>query len=515
VNIRLVISRVGLLFVLLSVAMVAVATVFLVIEWSLEHDVHPTAIAALYISGGICFLIGGFMWFAARKCPQFLGRREAMLLVALSWIGGAALAGMPFYIWAQMHFEPDQVHPFASYVDCYFEAMSGLTTTGATVLSDIEAVPRSLLLWRAFTQWLGGLGIVVLFVAVLPSLGVGGKRLFAIEAPGPTQEGLRPHVRETARVLLFIYLALTAIEIVALWLTPQMDLFDAACQTFTTIATAGFSNKNASVGAFDSALVNTIIIVFMVLSGINFGLYYQLIRGKGKNIFGNVELRLYLILLAVASLLIVATLWSSSSDIELTTRAEVPSSFGESVEQGVFTAVSIQTTTGFCTSNFNTWPFLAQAVLIMLMFVGGSAGSTSGGIKVIRIWIAFKVMLAEIERMFRPKVVRPVRVGGGTIDDDLKLGTLAYVLGIIILFIVGAGVLMLLENGNCDFKTASTASLATLCTIGPGLGAVGPLGNYGDFSGPSKVVMSMLMALGRLEVFAIIVLLTPRFWKGS
>jgi len=486
--------------------------------------VEAPARMALFLAAALGIVVGGGMWLTLRRTTTHLGRREALLLVALSWLVGAALAATPFLLWAHLAGEEMAGHPFHRLINCYFEAMSGLTTTGATVLGadpfPIEAVAPSLLFWRALTHWLGGLGIVLLFVAVLPSLGVGGKRLFRIEAPGPEPEGVRPHIRDTARTLWYIYLGLTAVEILALLSIGRMNVYNACCHTFATLATGGFSTQTASVGAYTNWLaVDVIIIVFMVLAGVNFGLYYQLIRRKWKAFFGDTELRVYLILMLIGAGLVVASIWASAEPIELTNGQPVDSNLGNSIRQGLFTTVAINTTTGFCTADFNTWPFLAKAVLVMLMLVGGSAGSTAGGIKVIRIWIAFRVMFSELERAFRPSVVRPVRVGGAKVDTDMKLSAIAFLVGIVVLFVLGAGLIMLLEqaygDGTCDFTTAATSSIATLCTIGPGLGKIGAIENYGWFSDASKIVLSLLMALGRLEIFAILVLFTPRFWKGD
>lgn len=517
-NIRYVFSRLGLLFVVFSGIMLAMAAAFFITQKITHHVVDLDAELAFIISGGIGIVIGLSLWLTLRKGSRILGRREALLLVAMSWLFGAGLSALPYFIWAQLSEMPSATQ-FTSFIDCYFEGMSGLTTTGATVLSDIESIPPSLLFWRAITHWLGGLGIVVLFVAVLPSLGVGGKKLFRVEAPGPAPEGLQPRIVEAARVLGLIYIVLTAIETIALRMAG-MSWFDAVCHTFATIATGGFSTKNASLGAYANTFaIDVIVIVFMIIAGLNFGLYYQILQGKLKTVGKDLEMRLYFILLAIGTLIIFISLSMSPNSIVMTTGDEIASSAGNSLRQSIFTAVSIQTTTGFCTSDFNAWPFMAHAVLITLMFVGGCSGSTAGGIKVIRVWIAFKVMIAEIEHAFRPNVIRPVRVGKNTIDDDLKFGTVAYVLGIIILFAAGSGAIMLIENGvtgnTCDYTTAATASIATLCTIGPGLAQVGALENYAWFSDSSKAVLCILMILGRLEVFAIIVLFTPRFWRGD
>ncbi len=345
----------------------------------------------------------------------------------------------------------------------------------------------------------------------------GAKKLYRLEAPGPKKEGLQPQIRETARVLWFIYLGLTGLQILSLRIAG-MGWFDSICHTFATLATGGFSTRNASVAAFPSLSVRIVTIVFMVLAGANFGLYYQLRRGRFGSVLKDTEFRLYLAILLTASLLVFLAV--VREPIVLTTGQVVGPSVGNAVSESLFTTVSIQTTTGFCTADFNLWPFLAQGVLIMVMFIGGSSGSTAGGIKVIRLWITFKVMVSEIEKVFRPNVVRRVKVGGASIDDHLKLTTITYVLGIIVLFVVGSGGIMLLEQAhdnpefNCTFTTAATASVATLCNVGPGLDQVGAIENYADFWWPSKILMCTLMALGRLEVFAIIVLFTPSFWRN-
>ncbi len=521
-NYRYVINHLGILLLVFGAVMGAFALGAWFLDAIERQPVDLNAEEALMISCGACLAIGGLAWFATRKCGQFLGRREALLLVAMSWFLGSVFAALPFFVWASW-FGGDAIdHPFDSFVNCYFEAMSGLTTTGATVLANIESLPRELLLWRAFTHWIGGLGIVVLFVAVLPSLGVGGKKLYQLEAPGPAQEGLRPRIRETARILLRIYLGLTVLEVLALWVVGGMHVFDAVCHSFATLATGGFSTKGASIGYYyNKPAVDMIVILFMVLAGANFGLYYQLWRGRARAVWQDTELRVYLVLLGLGTLIVTLALITGGRNITLTaTEDGVPISVAPTVmnsfHQAAATTVSIQTTTGFCTSDFNTWPFLGHAVLIIFMFVGGCSGSTAGGIKVIRLWLTLKVIAAQIERLHRPNVARPLRVGAANIDTQLQLSAVTYVISVVILFAIGWGAIMLLEQANsaggCSSTTAATASLATLCTIGPGLDGVGPVENYGWFSAPSKILMCILMALGRLEVFAVLVLFTPRFW---
>ena len=529
-NFRLVFKNLGLLLAVLSAVLLAIW--IWSVGWRLLGDSsNPLLIAeqhagwSLLVSAMAGFFAAGGLWMWTRSALPNFGRREALLLVGLSWLIGAALGALPFLFWALFSGRGAAGHPFGSFVDCYFESMSGLTTTGSTVLSNIEDLPRSLLLWRAMTQWLGGLGIVVLFVAVLPTLGVGGKKLFRVEAPGPDPEGVRPQIRETARILWMIYLGLTLAEILALRIIGGMGWFDSICHTFTTLSTGGFSTLNASVGGYNSA-VQIIVIIFMIAAGVNFALYFALLRRRFTGVYKDPELRFYLFLIIFSTFIIVTTLMAAGDPIVLTRLTEagdyeqVPANFGNSLLHGLFGALTCQTTTGYCTADFNQWPFIAKTVMLTLMFVGGSAGSTGGGIKVIRIWIAVRVMAAELERVFRPQVVRPLKIGNAALDNEMKLGTIAYVFGIVILFAAGSVLIMALEqwlnpSAGIDYTTAATASIATLCNIGPGLGAVGAVENYGWFSDASKIVMSLLMALGRLEVFAIILLFSPRFWRGD
>jgi trk system potassium uptake protein TrkH len=514
-NFRFVINQLGLLLVVFSGILIGIGA-WAAFEWLLLDDLSERpATFAMFISAAVGLIVGGGLWATTRGAGVF-GRREALLLVAITWLLGAALAALPFYLWANVDANHAPDHAFGRFINCYFESMSGLTTTGATILEDIPTVPRSMLLWRAMTHWLGGLGIVVLFVAVLPSLGVGGKKLFKVEAPGPKAEGVTPHIRETARVLWMIYLGLTLAQIIALRIAG-LNWFESVCHTFATLATGGFSTHNASIAAYDSVAVDIIVIVFMLLAGVNFGLYYQAMRGKLRSIWRDTELRLYLGCLVGATLIITTALVGST--IHTTAGESIDhAGVGDSVRYAAFQAVSVQTTTGFCTADFDRWPFVAQAVLLVMMFIGGSAGSTGGGIKVIRIWLMLKVLRAEIERAFRPQVVRAMKVGGAPIEPDMRLGAVTYVLTMVLLVGLGAVLLVVIERGamhEVSFTTAATASIATLFNIGPGLEGVGATQNYAHFTDSSKIIMSTLMALGRLELFAIIVLFSPRFWRGD
>ncbi len=515
-NFGRVVKQFGLLLVILSLTMLAMALVFFVGEAALGHDVEPAARAALFASGLFGTLAGGVLWRLTAKAPLYLGRREALLLVSASWLLGAAFAALPFFLWAHLPgtgAPPD--HPFRNFADCYFEATSGLTTSGASVLANVEAVPRSLLLWRAFTQWIGGAGLVVLFVAVLPSLGVGGKRLFMTEVSGPSLEGLQPQIHQTARMLLYIYVALTGAGVVALGIAG-MTPFDAVCHSFAAISTGGFGTLTSSYADFGlSAQIITIVI--MVVGGVNFGLYFALLRRRYETVLRDTELRVYLLLLAAGSLVVVLSLLRRP--ILLINGETLEASPAHAVQHGLFNFLSIGTTTGFATADYNSWPFAALAFFVLVMFIGGCAGSTAGGIKVSRVWIAIKIIFAEVERAFRPQVIRPLRVGRSVVDQELRLETMAYVLGYLLLFAAGSCAVMLIEGlnepGACDYTTASTSVVACMSSIGPGLGKVGAAGNYGWMTSASKGLLSLLMVLGRLEIFPIFVLLTPRFWIGD
>ena len=497
-ELRVVLRHLGLLCFVLS-ALIASTAILAGYDRMTGRVADGADLLALLLTAGIGVLLGAVFFVTGRRPAKFIGQREALLLVGLSWLIGAGLAALPFRFWAAFrHDGQTKPHDFDRYINCYFEAMSGLTTTGATIVQHIATLPDSILLWRAATHWLGGLGIVVLFVAVLPLLGVGSRRLYRIEAAGPTPEGVTPRIQDTARVLWMIYMGLTAAEILALKFFG-MTWFEATCHTFATLATGGFSTQDASMAAFPSAAIQIVVIVFMILAGINFGLYHQLLQRRWRSVRKDPELRAYFAIIAAAVGIIVFSLYDSESASD------------RPVLDATFQVISIQTTTGFCSADFDQWAFAAKATLLALMFIGGSAGSTGGGVKVMRILIAAKILWAQIEHAYRRNVVRPVKIGKTVVDDDLKLDIMVYVTSIIILFAVGTILLMLFES-DIDITTAATASVATLNNIGPGLARVGATQNYAWFSDASKIVMTVLMALGRLEVFTVIALLSPRFW---
>jgi trk system potassium uptake protein TrkH len=498
------------LFIVFSGVMLAIGLLSLVLHRR-GAELEQHAWSTLWLSAGISLCLGGISWGFTRQERHRLLHREALFVVAMSWLLGAAMAALPYYLWARQHHGERSEHPFESYVNCYFEAMSGLTTTGASILSDVETVPDSLLIWRATTNWLGGLGIILFFVAVLPSFGVGGKRLATVETATLGSNDINPQIRHTARALWLIYAGLTAAGILALRIAG-LEWFDAFCSCFAAIATGGFGTQNANIGAFESRIADVIIIVLMVLGGVSFGLYARLLMGRHRDVWRDGELRAYLVLLLVGS--VTASIILIGHPIVTTTERTLEAGIGDAIRYGAFNVVSMGTDTGFATADFDLWPFLLKAIIVGMVFVGGCAGSTAGGVKVMRLLIVIRVLITRTRRTFRPELVQPVKVGGHGLDADEQTEAVAYVVLFAIVILVGAVGMMILEPaGSIGFTTASTAALATLCTTGPGLSAVGPTADYGWFTDASKILMSLLMVMGRLELFTILVLFVPGFWK--
>lgn len=516
-NYRYVFAQLAILFIVLSLILLLMAGGFFgIYRFIPAYDIDPHARTALILSGAIGLLIGGFLWLVTRKGNKQLGRKEALFLVALSWLLGTAYIAMPFYFWAIFNPEIGQDHPFSNYTDCYFEAMSGLTTTGATILgnegAEIESLPLSLLLWRSLSHWLGGLGIVVLFVAVLPSLGVGARKLFRTEVTGPQPRGLTPHIRETARIIAYIYIGLTILCILLLRATGAMDWFDSICHTFSMVSTGGLSTRDASIGAYNSWAVDMICLFFMVFAGVNFAVFYMVVRGNWKKAWKDTELRVYIILKVVCIALVILAIWGLPT-ITTTAGLIIDNTPLENFRFSAFQTIALHTGTGYCTADYDQWSFFAKFILVGLMFIGGCAGSTAGGIKVIRVWIVLKILAANFEKSFRPQVVRPLKIGEATMDDEVKLSAVVYVVSFFALFAIGGILLRVIEGDGTTLATTMAASISTLANVGPGVEGVGPVENYAWFSMPSKWIMSVLMLLGRLEIFTVLVLLTPRFWR--
>ena len=514
INLTFIAKILGQLLLLLSIAMVMGLLWALGEKYTATHIIltHNHVINAFIATIAIGLFLGLILKYIGRKSEAYLGRREALLLVSLTWFLGAGISALPFWLWALQHQFPFGADAaFKSYINCYFEAMSGLTTTGSTILSQVQSIPNGLLLWRAFTHWLGGLGIVVIFVALLPGIAGGTKQLYHVEASG-LGGGNQVSIRETARWLVLIYLLFTFLEILFLKIAdPQMSWFDNFVHTFATLSSGGFSSYNASVGAL-SPTVQWIISLFMLIAGVNFGLYHSLIKRQYGHVFKNSELLLYLAITVTAFCCILITIWDAP--YQSTTGVDAPMEPLSRARDALFQTLSIQTGTGFATVNFDQWGNSAKAILVFLMLVGGCGGSTCGGIKVIRLLSVSKIIGLELEKSYRPHVLRPIRIGGHILNDSQRIAVLSYITVIFILTGI-ASVLLLLIEQDLDAATALTATLASICNVGPGLAGVGAMENYGWFSAGSKTLLCILMALGRLEVFAVAVIFLPKFWRGK
>jgi trk system potassium uptake protein TrkH len=442
----------------------------------------------LLLSGLATIFIGFILLITHRKAPSGLTKREGFIIVTSSWIMMSLFGALPFYLNGYI----------TNYTDAFFETISGFTTTGATILPDVEGMPKGLLFWRSITQWLGGMGIIVLSLAILPFLGIGGMSLFMAEAPGPTSNKLHPRIIAAAKRLWGIYALLTAIETVLL-LGGGMNLLDALSHAFATMATGGFSTHNASIAAF-SPYIQYVIMVFMLLAGTNFTLHYMALQGKLKDVFRNEEYRYFLLIIfGFATFLGLKMFFDTNLSFETTMR------------HTFFQVISIVTTTGFITSDYLLWPGNLWVIIFLLMFVGGSAGSTGGGIKVMRILLIFKNSFLEFKRIIHPNAIIPVRFNRSSVQPQVTYKIQAFFMFYI--FIFGLSTLILNITG-LDFKTAIGASAATLGNIGPGIGGVGPVENYATIPVIAKWFLSFLMLLGRLEIFTVLILLSPNFWKN-
>jgi trk system potassium uptake protein len=469
---------------------------------------------ALLISILVCLLVSGLLWYVGRAAAGKLYRKEAMAVVGLSWILATLLGALPFTLSGTCRGrDPVSQQPVRMHlIDCLFESQSGFSTTGATVISDLESsdlVPHCILFWRSTTHFLGGLGIVVLFVVILGQ-GSAGKTLMRVEMPGPTKESATPRMQDTAWLFALTYLGLNAALAAILWLMG-LSLFDALCHAFGTMATGGFSTYNASIGHFQSPAIEFVIIVFMILAGTNFILLFYLLRLRPQRLLADVEWRTYLGILAVSTLLVMLVGWWNR---------DFDSSF-DALRYALFQVVSIMTTTGYVTDDFDGWSHFGRGVLLILMFIGGCAGSTGGGLKVIRHILLAKILLLEAEQAYHPSVVRPLRLGGKTVEEgELRKNILVYFSLIAVIFVAGWLLVITFEpdetwGGSSHHKLMDSASTiaATLNNIGPGLGTVGATQNYGHFSWWSKTLFIWLMMLGRLEIFSILVLFVPGFWR--
>jgi len=445
---------------------------------------------ALLLSMIITSAVGGTGYLAFRPSSGgvSLNHKEGFFIVAAGWCLAGIFGSLPYMFSGTLH----------RFGDAFFEAISGFTTTGATVLINLDSMAHGILLWRSLTQWLGGMGIILLSVAILPLLGVGGMQLYKAELPSPVKDKLTPRVTETARTLWIVYMIISMVEFICL-LFGGMSVFDSLCHTFTTMATGGFSTSDASIAHFGSAYIDTVITFFMFVAGINFTLHYALIMGNARSYFRNSEFRFYLILIVIAVVVVSVNL-----------RLSLFHTIGESLRHGAFQVVSIMTTTGFATRNFNDWPALSKMILLTLMFIGGSAGSTGGSIKCLRVLLIMKHSATELYRLVHPHAVKAVKIGKKTVSANVMASIWGFFFLYIFMTIISSLLLSLL---GLDMITAFSAVAATIGNVGPGFGAVNAASTYTDIPYLGKWILSFCMLAGRLEIYTIMVLFTFEFWK--
>ena len=477
-NIKLVLKLVGRVLLLEAAALVL-----------------PLAVALLYREDLLPFLLSiaivaavGLALSALPARQQFF-TREGFVAVGLIWIFTGLVGALPFLFsgW------------FATPMDAIFESCSGFTTTGSTILTDIEALPKGILFWRAFTHWLGGMGVLVLATAIVPKLGIRSHYLTQAETPGPVFSKLVPKQSQTSKILYTMYFALTTLEVLCLKIAG-MPLYDSFIHAFSTAGTGGFSNRNASVGAYNSAAIELIIAIFILLFSVNFAIHFLLLCRKFRDVLESDELRFFAVTVAGSTLLIAVNIQPQYE------------SFLQALRYSFFQVTSIISTTGFATADFVLWPSFSQAILVLLMFVGACAGSTGGGMKCSRILILLRSIRREINQIIHPGMVEVVKLDGKVVEEKV-IRTISIFIGCYILVVLGAMLALTLDGHN--FTVAFSSALTCVSNVGPGLDAVGPTGNFAAFSGPSKLLMSLCMIIGRLEIFPVLVLFSRGAWRKT
>ncbi len=477
-NIKAVLNTLGRLLQIEAALMVLPLAVALIYG----EDTHPFLLTILIVG------IVGTAFTMIKKKNSLTFEREGFIIVSMSWLLMSAFGCLPFVF--------SQAIP--NYVDAFFETVSGFTTTGASILTTFDTMNRSLIFWRAFTHWIGGMGVLVFAMAVLPMTNSRSVHILKAETTGPTKGGkLVPKMRSTATILYILYFSLTVVEVIFL-LFGGMGLFDAVTYSFATAGTGGFSMSSAGIAGYNSPYLNVVISVFMLLFGVNFNIYYMMILGNIKSFWKNEENRWYMIIVAASTLFIAVNILSLFKN------------FAEALMQSFFHVSSIITTTGFGIADFTLWPTASQYVLVLLMFIGACAGSTGGAIKIARIIILFKSIRRSINKMIRPNQVEVIRLNGTPLDEDTVSSTHTF-FSLYMVLLLASGFLVSLDG--FDFTTSFTAAIACLSNIGPGLGLVGPMGNFAFFSPAVKLLLSLLMLMGRLELFSVVIMFSPKAWR--
>jgi len=448
-------------------------------------------------SSAICILIGLPVWFFTRK-NRSLNNKDGFAIVTLAWLLVALAGAQPFYLTGAI----------PNFTDAWFESMSGVTTTGATIIGNIEtlpnlvngieSLPHGVLFWRSFIQWIGGMGIIVFTIAILPLLGVGGVQLFKAEVPGPVADKIRPRINQTAKILWMVYVGFTFVQMLLLGLAG-MPWFDSVCHAFTTMPTGGFSTQNASIAAYSNPLIHYIIIFFMFVAGVNFTLHFRAITGNYKVHLKDYEFRVYLSIICIATLLIFFNISSANSDWS-----------HNSFLISLFESLAMLTGTGYANADYELWPFFSQHILLIIMFFGAMGGSTSGGMKITRIILLIKYAATETRRMLHARAIIPIRIGDRFISDEVVRNTLGFSLIYLSIFVLTSFVLTAF---NLDLLSAIGASASAIGNVGPAFGAFGPTDNYALLHPIGKWMLTICMLLGRLEIFTIMVLFSRTFWK--
>jgi trk system potassium uptake protein TrkH len=440
-------------------------------------------------SMGISIFTGLALILCFREAKvKHISHREGMAIVAIGWTAIGLFGAIPFYLGNE----------FSFFIDAFFESVSGFTTTGSSILTNIEGVSKGLLFWRSFIQWLGGMGIIVLSVAILPFLGVGGMQLYKAEVPSPVPDKLKPRIRDTAMILWKVYALISLAEVILL-LIGGMSLYDSLCHAFTTMPTGGFSTKNASIAHFDSVYYDVVIIFFMLLAGINFSLHYQFLRGKPLVFWRDSECRFFLGTVLLLIVIVTFNLYGT-----------VYETIGRALRFGVFQVVSIVTTTGYVTADYELWPAMSQIILLLCMFLGASAGSTGGGMKCLRVMLYLKFCYKELFSLIHPRSVKHIKIAGRPVSEDVIRSVLGFMGLYVGLFAFSS---VLISSMGVDFITSIASVAATIGNIGPGLGMVGPVDNYAQMPYLGKWVLIWCMLLGRLEIYTVIILFVPEFWR--
>ncbi len=468
---------------------VLIVSVFMLIPVAVAFSFGGEDLRALLYSFVITFAAGATLVFLTRSSrKEELRHRDGFVAVSFSWVA-ATLAGSIPFVFSQS---------FPSFTDAYFEAMAGFTTTGATVLTDIEGMPKGVLFWRSLTQWLGGMGIVLFSLAVLPMLGGGGMQLFKAEVPEITVDKLRPRIVDTAKALWYIYASLTAMAAI-LFILGGMSVYDGICHSFTTLATGGFSTRNSSIAYYESPFIDAVTTLFMFLAGINYTIYFYAFKGDLSRFARSDEFKFYLRVTVVAVVMLALNLWMRNYDSLL-----------DSVRYASFQVVSIMTTTGYATADYEQWSYFAQMLLVILMFFGGMIGSTGGGMKQVRVLLMFKQAYRELYQLIHPRAVTVLKLEGKFVPKEILGGIWGFLFLFLIIWVAATLLLSLL---GIDIITASSTVISALCNVGPALGTAGPLENYAALPQPAKWILTFCMLVGRLEVYTVIILFVPQFWK--